>query len=92
MKQSLPKEASIFTAEICEINLALKIISNNTAKKFIIHSDSIPVLHSIKNTRLDNPQIVNLLNKLHSLRQSKRIIFCWIPAIWVFREVIELIH
>ena len=51
MKQSLPKEASIFTAEICEINLALKFISNNKAKKFIIHSDSISVLHSIKKSK-----------------------------------------
>ena len=72
MKQSLPKEASVFTAEICAINLALKIISNNTAKKFIIYSDSISVLHSIKKQKLDNPQIVNLLNKLHALRQSKK--------------------
>ena len=31
MKQSLLKEASIFTAEICATNLALKIISNNKA-------------------------------------------------------------
>ena len=80
MKQSLPKEASIFTAKICALNLALKIISNNKAKKFIIYSDSISVLHSIKNQKLDNPLIVNLLNKLHALRQSKKIIFCWIPG------------
>ena len=81
MKQSLPKEASIFTAEICAINLALKIISNKKAKKFIIYSDSISVLHSIKNQKLDNPLIVNLLNKLHALRQTaKKIIFCWIPG------------
>ena len=66
MKQSLPKEASIFTAEICAINLA--------------NSDSISVLHSIKNQKLDNPLIVNLLNKLQALRQSKKIIFCWIPG------------
>ena len=41
MKQSLPKEASIFTVKIYAINLALKIISNNKAKKFIVLSDSI---------------------------------------------------
>ena len=80
MKQPLPKEASIFTAEICAINLTLKIISNNKAKKFIIYSDSISVLQSIKNPKLDNPLVVNLLNKLHALIQSKNIIFCWIPG------------
>ena len=72
MKKSLRKEDSIFTAEICAINLALKIISNNKSKKFIIYSDSISVLHSIKNQKLDNPLIVNILNKLHALRQSKK--------------------
>ena len=80
MKQSLPKEASIFSAEICAIYLALKIISANKSKKFIIHSDSISVLHSIKNKKLDNPLIVKLLNKLHYIRNSKNVIFCWIPG------------
>ena len=92
MKQSLPKEASIFTAEICAINLALKIISNNKAKKFIIYSDSISVLHSIKNQKLDNPLIVNLLNKLHALRQSKKSYSAGFQALWESREMIKLIH
>ena len=64
LKKHLPKEASIFSAKICAINLALKLVSTRNKEKFIIHSDSISVLQSLKKTKLDNPFIVKLLNKL----------------------------
>ena len=68
---------SIFFAEICPINLALKLVSTSNKEKFIIYSDAISVLHSLKNTKLDHPFIVKLLNKLNSM--SKEMIFYWIP-------------
>ena len=53
LKKCLPKEASIFSAEIYAIDLALDLISTyNSKKKFIIHSDSISVLQSLKYTKL----------------------------------------
>ena len=54
MKKYLPKEASVFTTEICAINLAHKLVSTTSSKRFIIHSDSISVLQSIKNRKLNN--------------------------------------
>ena len=81
LKERLPKEASIFSAEICAINLALKLVSTSNKEKFIIHSDSISVLQSLKNTKLDNPSIVKLLNKLNSMNHSKKVIFCWILSL-----------
>ena len=78
-QENLPKEASIFPAQICAINLALKLVSTNNKEKYIIRSDSISVLQSLKNTKLDNPFIVKLLNKLNSMNHSKKVIFCWIP-------------
>ena len=71
MKKCLPNEASIFTAEICAINLALQIVDTSNIKKFIIHSDSISVLQSIKNANQNNHLIVKLLNKLNTIRQQK---------------------
>ena len=62
------------------INLALDLISTSNSKKFIIHSDSISVLQSLKYTKLENPQIVKLFNKLNSLIHSKKVIFWWIPC------------
>ena len=49
-------------------------------EKFIIHSDSISVLRSLKNTKLDNPFIVKLQKKLNSMKHSKKVILCWIPS------------
>ena len=71
LKKHLPKEASIFSAEICAINF-----NKQLGKVFLIHSDSIFVVQSLKNTKLDNPFIVKLLNKLNSMNHSKKVIFC----------------
>ena len=60
--------------------MALKLVSTSNKEKFIIHSDSISVLKSLKNTKLDNPFIVKLLNKYNSMSHSKKVIFSWIPS------------
>ena len=44
-------QSSIFTAEACEIDLALDIISKEKHKKFIIFSDSLSVLLSLNNKK-----------------------------------------
>ena len=80
LKKRLLKEASIFSTKICAINLALKLVSTSNKEKLIIHLVSISVLQSLKNTKLDNPFIVKLLNKLNSMNHSKKVIFCWIPS------------
>ena len=77
---SQKKEASIFSAEICAVNLALKLVSTSNKEKFSIHLDSISVLQSLKNTKHDDLFIVKLLNKLDSMNHSKKVIFCWIPS------------
>ena len=45
-KKRLPKEASIFSAEICAVNLALKLVSTSNKEIFIIHLDTLSVLQS----------------------------------------------
>ena len=81
IKQRLPSNASIFTAEIKAIDLALDAIAESEDDHFIIFSDSLSVLLSLENKKLDNPLVVNLLHKLHLLSIAhKTIIFCWIPS------------
>ena len=53
-KKALPMESSIFTAEVCAIDLALNIISRDKHNKFIIFSDSLFVLTSLENKKLEN--------------------------------------
>ena len=79
-KKCLPKEASIFSAKIYAIDLALDLISKSNSQRFIIYSDSISVLQSLKRTKLENPLIVKIFHKLNSLIHCEKVIFCWIPS------------
>ena len=63
-KKALPMKSSIFIAEVCAIDLALNIISENKHNKFIIFSDLLSVLTSRRNKKLENPLIVKLLGRL----------------------------
>ena len=81
IKQRLPSNASIFTAEIKAIDLALDAIAESDDDHFIVFSDSLSVLLSLENKKLDNPLVVNLLHKPHLLSIAhKTIFFCWIPS------------
>ena len=71
-KKALPMKSSIFTAEVCAIDLALNIISRDKNNKFIIFSDSLSVLTSLKNKKLENPLIVKLLSRLDSMSSHKK--------------------
>ena len=80
-KQRLPRNASIFTAEVTAIDLALDTIAESDDGHFIIFSDSLSVLLSLHNKKMDNPLILLLLQKLHYLSCAhKTIHFCWIPS------------
>ena len=79
-KMRLPDKSSIFSAEIKAIDLAFRFISTLNDKKFIIFSDSLSVLQSLKGKRLTNPLIQNLLLKYHLLSSEKEIVFCWLPS------------
>ena len=80
-KQRLPSNASIFTAEVTAIDLALDAITESDDDHFIIFSDSLSVLLSLQNMKLDNPLILKLLEKLHHLSCAHKTIYlCWIPS------------
>ena len=59
--KALPLESSIFTAEAHAIDLALNIISKSKHKKFIIFSDSLSVLLSLRN-KISEPSYLLSLN------------------------------
>ena len=64
--KALPMDSSIFTAEACAIDLALDNILKEKHKKYIIFSDSLSVLLSLNNKKLEYPLIIKLLCRLHS--------------------------
>ena len=54
IKQRLPSNVSIFTAEVTAIDLALDTIAESDDDHFIIFSDSLSVLLSLHNKKMDN--------------------------------------
>lgn len=77
----LPDGATIFTAEAKAIQLAFEYIKSSTANKFTIYSDSLSCLQSIKNMKIEQPYILDLLVQYYHLtHQGKVIEFCWIPS------------
>ena len=71
-KKALPMKSSIFTAEAYATDLALNIISRDKYNKFIILFDSLSVVTSLKNKKLESPLIVKLLSRVHSMYSHKR--------------------
>ena len=71
---------SIFTAEAKAIDIALYHIRDQSEKQFIIYSDSLSVLKSLKDLHHRNPLIQQILKKYYYLSASKEIVFCWLPS------------
>ena len=59
----LPDNASIFSAEIKAIDLALDHIEQSRNTDFIIFSDSLSVLQSLHNRHIENPLLLDVLLK-----------------------------
>ena len=87
----VPNNAAIFTAEVSAIDLALDAIVESDDDHFIIFSDSLSVLLSLHNKKLDNPVILNFLQKLHHLSCAHKTIFVGFLTILAFVETNLLI-
>ena len=80
-KMRLPNVASIFTAELKAISLALGLIARSAQRDFIIFSDSLSALEAITGSHCDNQCILNV-QLLYSVltERGKDILFVWVPS------------
>ena len=76
----LPDSASIFSAEIKAIDLALDHIEQSRNSDFIIFSDSLSVLQSLHNPHIENPLLFDVLLKHNELAELNNIVFGWLPS------------
>jgi len=77
----LPDGSSIFSAEARAILLALNIIDMSSNERFIVLSDSLSCLQSIKNQKLNHPLILEILTFTHQLIvEGKQLAFMWLPS------------
>ena len=80
--RSLPSDASIFSAESMAIIIGLELIDRLPKRKYIIHSDSLSVLSSLRQFDPPNPLIKKIREWIEFLCSTgdTHIKFCWIPA------------
>jgi ribonuclease HI len=79
--ESLPKVASIYSAELHAINMALSIIEDHNHDKFLICSDSSSAINQLKNHLSPNHMINRIQKRIHNLLSDDKVIkFCWIPG------------
>ena len=79
MHLSNTKPENAVSAESQAINMALDYIEETYPSKVIIFSDSLSVLQSINNCKIDNSCIQDIILRLHNI-SHKQIIFCWLPS------------
>ena len=69
-----------FSRQAKAIDLALDLVNScNSHDKFIIFSDSFSVLQALNHISSKNLQILNILQKHHTISKYKTIVYCWIP-------------
>ena len=80
--ERLPNKASIFSAELHAVFLALDHVETSTEQKFVIFTDSMSCLQSIKGQDWKHPLVQRILERLDTLQKelNKTVIFCWIPS------------
>ena len=78
-KYRLPDNASVFSAEIKAIDLALDHIEQSRNTDVIIFSYYLSVLQSLHNRHIENPLLLDVLLKHNDIAVLNPIGFCWLP-------------
>jgi ribonuclease HI len=77
----LPHEASIFSAELKGLSLALDIVKRFKYTDVIIFSDSLSVIQAIASQKLLNPLVLEVVLKFHyCVSSGTHVSLCWVPS------------
>ena len=85
VKRRLPGQTSIYTAELCTIQLALDVVNNSNEDKYIICVYSLSCLQAIEQQHIDHPLVLDVLEKYSALI-NKTVLFCWVPSHWSYLQ------
>ena len=80
-QQKIHPEASIYSAEATALELALEIVKKSSKKSFLILSDSLSCLTTIKQSNTTDTRILQIRQKVsEQIDQGKTITFAWLPS------------
>ena len=78
---TLPRHASVFTAELVALIKVLSFIEIEDEVSFLVLSDSLSSLQALKGLYPRNPLVEEVLQRLTTLiGAGKRVTLCWIPS------------
>jgi len=78
---TLPQEASVFSAEVHALELAISIIKADRLPKYTVFSDSLSALTQLKTLHYTHPALRKLQHDLFTLSEAGQAVdFCWIPG------------
>ncbi|CAK9820040.1 hypothetical protein ANTQUA_LOCUS10419 [Anthophora quadrimaculata] len=83
---TLPKQASVFTAECVALEAALKYIYRHQDNAYVVCTDSLSLVQTMDSPRIKphrNRHIVSIKNIVHKLKEEApglEIIIMWIPS------------
>jgi len=81
VSERLHEKTSVYTAELKALVLALKLVKRSKCRQFLICSDSLSALQSLKSVKLDHPYLLEVHQLLTQLINSgKEIVFVWVPG------------
>ncbi len=78
----LPDSATVFSAELKALLLALEHVSKSKNNEFIIFSDSLSAIQALQGCDFRNSLLMLFLKEYKELTEDhqKTIILCWIPS------------
>ena len=79
---SLPKEASIFTAELFAIILGLELIRHIPSRNYTFYTDSRSASQALRQYAPKNAFVTKIKGLIHHMRTALQITiqFCWTPS------------
>lgn len=86
----LPDHAPIFFAEVQALQLALDTINSSSNNQFLILSDLLSCLLSIRNRNIQHSIILEITIRLHrALHSGSKIVLMWLRATSVLLETLQ---
>ena len=79
-KKALPRNASIFTAELHALRLALESIKETEDERAVILTDSMSAVKSLQNRYTNHLLSRKLQYKIDEIAPSRIIAVCWVPS------------
>jgi len=76
----LPNKASIFRDELYAITPAMDLIRRSNDTKFVIFSDSMSSLETLRGLKMELDLVFKTSNTTDLINAGKTIKFCWIPS------------